>query len=354
MKKIGFIDIDSKWGGRAEGLQVHIFKSRAGGFDFEKTVQYTPGPSYTWEPGNISEFYLSLPLNLLNFRVVSVPFQDKEKLRKVLPFELDGLIMGGSAGIAFDAIPLDNGDMLVAYADKKELTSLLTKLSPLNFDPRVVTSIELREVLNNGLNEIIQRILNFSELTANDRIKAATDELVSNSINLRTGSIAYTKDAEKIKKALRLTTTLAILLAIVINSYLFFSLITFKKDAAAMKRDIRSAYTALFPNDRKITDELYQTKSHIRAVQDKLDALEGVYPLRLMAGFSQEPLKGIVFNEINLERDLTTIKGEAVSMDSITGMKTALSKVMNNITVSDIKPSPDGKMIFTAVAKNKI
>lgn len=351
MKKIGFIDIDSKWGGRAEDLLIHIFRDHPGGFELERTVQYTPAMSSELKQSDISDYYLSLPLDLLNFRVLSVPFQDREKLRKILPFELDSLIIGGSSGVAFDAIPLDSGDMLVAYADKKKLTPILTTLSSLNLDPRVVTSIELRAVLNKGLNEIIPRLLNFTELTVAERIKAATDELLSNSINLRTGSIAYTKDTEKIKKTLRLTATLAILLSIVINAYLFFSLITSNKNAAAMKREVRSVFTALFPDDKKITDELYQTKSHIKDIQSKLDALEGVYPLRLMAGLSQVPLHGIVFNEISLEKDITTIKGEAVSMESITGMKAPLSKVMNNVTVSEIKPSSDGKLIFTAVVK---
>lgn len=343
--------MDSKWEGRAEDLPVHVFTNQAGGLEFEKTVQYPISSSSGFMPDGIRDYYLSLPLDFLNFRVLSLPFQDREKLRKILPFELDGLIMGGSDSIAFDVLPLDNGDMLVAYADKKELASILAKLSARNIDPRVVTSIELRTVLNKGLGNIVPRLLDFGEVTAVERIKAAADELTSNSINLRTGSIAYTKDTEKIKKTLRLTTTLAILLAIIINSYLFFSLITFRKDAAAMKKEVRSAYTALFPNDRKIADELYQTKSHIKDIQAKLGAMEGVSPLRLMAGLSQERLNGIVFNEITLERDITTIKGDAVSMDSITAMKTALSKVMNNITVSDIKPSPDGRMLFTAVAK---
>lgn len=351
MKKTGFIDIDSKWGGRPEDLVIHIFREHSSGIEFEKTVQYTPALSSELNTEDISDYYLSLSLNLLNFRVLSVPFQDMEKLRKVLPFELDSLIIGGSAGIAFDVIPIDRGDMLVAYADKKELASILATLKTLNIDPRVVTSIELRSVLNKGLTEIVPRLLNFTELAAGERTKSAADELVSNSINLRTGSIAYTKDTEKIKSSLRLTTTLAILLAILINAYLFYNFINFSRDAAAMKKEVRSIYTTLFPNDRKITDELYQTKSQIKAIQDRLDTLEGVYPLRLMSDLSQKPLQGIVLNEISIEKDVTTIKGEAVSMDSISGMKTALAKVLKNITVSDIKPSSEGKMVFTAVAK---
>lgn len=351
MKKIGFIDISSNWDGRAEDLVIHIFRGQASGFEFEKTVQYTPALSSELKAGGINDYYLGLPLDLLNFRVLSVPFQDREKLRKVLPFELDSLIMGGSVGIAFDAIPLDSGEILVAYADKKKLTAILATLNALNIDPRVVTSIELRAVMNKGLNELVPRLLNFSGLTAGERTKYAVDELIANSMNLRTGSIAYTKDTENIRKTLRLTTTLTILLAIVINIYLFYNFMTFSRDAAAIKKELRNTYTGLFPNDKKITDELYQAKSQIKALKDQLDAMEGVYPLHLMSGLSQGPLQGIVLNEINIERDITTIKGEAVSMNSIDGMKATLAKVMKNITVSEIKPSSDGKMVFSAVAK---
>ncbi len=39
-------------------------------------------------PKNIDKFYLSLPLDLLNFRIIKMPFPDKEKILFTLPYEL--------------------------------------------------------------------------------------------------------------------------------------------------------------------------------------------------------------------------------------------------------------------------
>src|SRR4030042_579825 len=150
MKKIGFIDIHPQSAGGLAGflargeegqetgdVLIYLFTSDGEGYRFEKTLEYASHP----ETADIGEFYLSLPIEVLNFRILNLPFTDREKLQKVIPFELDNLITGGSENVVFDAIILDrgkdSGGILVAQDERKTLDHLLTKLARRNMDPRI-------------------------------------------------------------------------------------------------------------------------------------------------------------------------------------------------------------------------
>jgi hypothetical protein len=45
------------------------------------------------------------------------------------------------------------------------------------------------------------------------------------------------------------------------------------------------------------------------------------------------------------------LKGEASSTDDLTKIKTKLSEFLSEVSVSDIKPTAQGKILFTVVAK---
>ena len=47
---------------------------------------------------------------------------------------------------------------------------------------------------------------------------------------------------------------------------------------------------------------------------------------------------------------IVTMKGDAVSMDAADKMKKRLSYFLKEVTLSDIKPSADGRIFFTVIA----
>jgi type II secretory pathway component PulL len=353
VKTIGFIDLTSERSG-----EIYAFRGRAGGYELEKAVHYTgEGPSQFPDLTGIGEFYLSIPLEMLNFRIMKLPFSEKEKLIKVIPFELEALLMESADHVVFDAMVVGSGengfDVLVAYVEKGMLREILAQLSSLAIDPQVVTSLELQAIAKNGTGDIAARLMNPPLLDRDTRISAAMNELSRHTINLRTGPFAYTRDREKVKKKLKVTFVLSLVLALAVNAYLIFGIVSAKTEASSLKRDIRNMYTALFPNEKRITDELYQMKSHMREIKEKGDALLGVYPLQFLLDLSQKTVPGVAFNEIGLDKDLSTMKGEASSMDDIDKMKARLSSPRTNVSVSDIKPLPTGKVLFTVVAKGQ-
>ncbi|HXX53246.1 MAG TPA: hypothetical protein VEI46_01920 [Thermodesulfovibrionales bacterium] len=353
MRTVGFIDLSSERSG-----EVYVFKGRGGGYELERTMHYTgEDSSQLSELAAMGECCLSIPLGMLNFRVMKLPFSEKEKLMKVIPFELGALLMESADHVVFDAIVMGSEeggfDVLVAYAEKGMLREILSRLSALDIDPQVVTSVELQAIAKNGTGDIAARLMNPSPLEHDARISAAKNELSRHTINLRTGPFAYTRDREKVNKKLKVTFVLSLVLALLINAYFIFGIVSARTGASSLRRDIRSMYAALFPNEKKITDELYQMKSHMREIKEKGDALLGVHPLQFLLDLSQKTVQGVALNEIVLDKDVSTIKGEASSMDGIDKMKTRLSASLTNVSVSDIKPLPTGKILFTVVVKGQ-
>jgi type II secretory pathway component PulL len=366
MKKIGFIDIHPQSAGglqeflssgeegqEAGDVFIYLFTRDGEEFRFEKTLGYASHP----ETADIGEFYLSIPIEVLNFRILNLPFGNREKLQKVIPFELDNLITGGSANVVFDTIVLDRGEdsteVLVAYIERKTLYNLLTKLARRDIDPRIVTSLDLRSVVGAEKGDIAWQLLNPEKLQAADRIDAAKEELSAYTLNLRTGPFAYTKDTEKMWRRLKKTALIGIVLALVINADLLFRTITTRQEVSVIKREMRNVYAGLFPGEKKIADELYQMKSHIKDIKENGDLLLGVNPLQFLMYLSEKRSDGAVYNEIDLEKGLIKLKAEAVSMEAINQAKASLSKYLSDVSVSEVKPAVNGKLFFTVVAKGR-
>lgn len=353
MEMTGFVDISSL---DNKGFSVYLFRSIPKGYEFERHIKYSWETMSSVDEGikNVEEFYLSIPLELLDFRILKLPFSDREKLNGIIPFELGGLIIGDVDSVVFDFVVLGSSDgsfdVLVAYAKKEIIRDILERLSSLNIDPKVITSVELK-IKSRNAEEFAAQLAGYETMDDEMRINAAREEIIAHTINLRTGPFAYTKDMERLGKALKATYILSALLALVIISIFAFRIVTAKVEASSTKKQMKYIYVNIFPAEKKITDELYQMKSHIKDIKDKRDALTGVYPLELMLVLSQKPVQGAAFNEVNIDREIITIKGEAASMDDIDRTKRRLSEFLSDVSISDIKPSKEGKTLFTAVAK---
>ena len=204
---------------------------------YETTLDYVSQNDWM----GIDEFYVSIPASVLNFRILNFPFSDREKITKAIPLELDNYIINGPEEIIFDSIIMGGDDssveVLVAYARKDILNHILTELARNNIDPRVITSIDLRIVVKAGEDpdkegfrvSIAEHLIGLQKWDQDQRIIAAENELAKPTINLRIGQFAYKKDAERTRKALRITVVLAFLLAFFVHASIMFQAIMKKK-----------------------------------------------------------------------------------------------------------------------------
>ncbi|MGO9613275.1 MAG: hypothetical protein ACLPX5_09605 [Dissulfurispiraceae bacterium] len=364
MKKLGVIDLQSRnheksskavcaiaMGHGIDGVFVHVFSGSPKGYIFEGTIDLQS----PFNAGEFSHLFLSIPIKLLNFRILKFPFSDRTKIRKVLPAELSNLILDEADAVTFDFVVLgaaDNTfDVLVAFVRKDVLRDILSSLDSLQIEPEIVTSLELQSYVRNGMPDLISLLSNAEREHSIDRVRAAQEELVSPTINLRTGEFAFRKNFEKLWRTLRVTAVLLIILALLVNSEIAVSTIISKKESRIIKEEMRKTYVSLFPSEKKIADELYQLKSHVKDVKDRGEALIGVHPLYFLKALAQKQVQNVTFDEMTFNGEVVTVRAEALSMNDIDKAKGTLSALLNNIATSDIKPMADGKILFTVVGK---
>ncbi len=353
MRKSIFIDI------KDGELDTYIFEVKQGGYEIKDSKKYPMTEKHDFSidraTEDIENAYLSLPLSSLNFRVIDLPFSDKDKVREVLPFELEGMILGGSDKVIFDNIILGASDnryhVLAVYIDKTVIKDILEKLKSYNLDPEFITSIELKNMLKDfSLAKLLTPPV---ELEDKYRLALAIEEIKTPTINLRRDEFSYTRDIEKMKKSLRVTAVLVILLILALTSDLLLKIVSTRHEIASLKNEMRKNYRKIFPEEKNIMNELYQLKAHMKELKNKEEFFIGVNPLNLLLNISQIDKQGIVFNEVIADRGKLTLKGEAPSLSDIQKIKVKLERLFDDVNISDSRASTQGYMLFTITAKER-
>ena len=311
------------------------------------------------EPHDIDASYVSVPLGMLSFRTIELPFSDMKRVREVLPFELDNLIFGGSEGIVFDARVLKEHEgtytYLVVCMMKDSLRKLLDGFRRQRIDVKAVTSIDLVSAFDafSSEDKIAGLLMEQTpgSLSAEDRVKLAASEVAEPTIDLRRGEFAYTGDTEKTKKSLKFTIALGALLLLLFISDLSMNGIAMKKESLSIRDEIRRSYTSMFPTDRNITSEIYLLKTHLRELKDREPLFAGIAPLQVLLDVTAAGKNGFVFNEITIENANIILKGECRTLSDVQTLKNSLAASFMDVAISDTKPITQGKTTFTITAK---
>ena len=352
--RIAFFDL------REEELSIFILDKKGFEVAARHAVPLSGGNKYSFtlddKVAGIDETYLSLPLSLLNFRIVELPFSDMKKVMELLPFELDGLVLGGSGDIVFDACALGNENgrskVLVAFLRKEILRALLTNLKSYGFDPKAVMSLELGHAVAAASKEgFANNLLTPVPPENDDRIGIAVRELQKPTLDFRKGEFANTADAEKVKKSLRITAVLAVLVLLLFLADTTMNIMSARRENQNLRDDIRKTYQAMFPGEKKITSETYQLKAHLKELKDKESSFIGVSPLETLRALTRIAGQGVSLSEISVDKDIIILKGECPSLSDVQGIKSELENILTGISVSDTRPSAGNKTFFTITAK---
>jgi type II secretory pathway component PulL len=352
MAKALFIDITDK------ELNAYIFDVGQGRCELKENRRYPLSEKYDFPAeaiaGGFDNVYLSLPACLLNFRVLDTPFSDRERIREVLPFELDGIILGGTDKALFDDIIVGRTESkhqaLAVYIEKSVVRNMLAKMNSCGADPVFITSLEVGKIVKDFSPEKLLLPLNLDD---NERIALAREEILSPTINLRREEFAYTRDIEKTKRYFKTTAILLMLIAFVVSAGLLFEIMTTKNDIAALKNDMRKKYQDLFPQEKNIMNEVYQLKAHMKELSGKEELFIGVSPLDVLWKLSQIGKTSVVFYETSADKGNLVLKGEAGSLSDVQKVKDEMGKFFDDANISDSKTSVQGKILFTITAKEK-
>ncbi|MDA8082951.1 MAG: hypothetical protein M0024_04755 [Nitrospiraceae bacterium] len=302
------------------------------------------------------ECYLGLPMSMLNFRILEMPFSDPKKIRELLPLELDGLIMNGASSVVFDARVIGGQEggyrIFAAYVVKNTLRKVLDFLRRHGADPKFAFSPGLADLLSrSGEADFAERLLSPPALTDESLLRLALLEIAQPSFNFRRAEFAYTVDDAKQKKTLRTAAVLAGLVALVFLADMAVLAFSLRRDNSALREGLRNTYVRVFPDDRKIADEVYQMKAHLKELKEKETSFIGISPLQVMRNLAQVVKPGTLFTEVTAESSLITLKGECPSLGDAQKVEKDLEEYFTGVNIMDTKPSGQGRTQFTITAQ---
>lgn len=305
-------------------------------------------------PG-IDDWCVSIPLSLLDFRIMTLPFTDPRTMAKVIPYELDSLVLGGSQDMVFDVVVLKSleggSEVLVLYLRRQLLQALLDVLNRAGIDPPVVTSVELRAALGESPGDVVDFVTGQRAVKSDSRLSAVRAELTGPPVvNLRSGSFACKRDTERLWKTARVTAVLLFVLGVLIHGILGMATVLARTESSAVRDTLRKEYTALFPQERRVSDELYQLKSHVKGLQDKRALLLGASPMRVLKTLAESRVQGTYLTELSIDRTALSLRGEAPSVSDVDAFKSMLAPKFSDPRVSDVRPVTEGKTSFALTA----
>jgi type II secretory pathway component PulL len=350
--KTGFIDWEE------DNLNFYVFEKKGGQYELSDSrsfpVEDRPDPLLL-QPlvqGGFETLCLSIPLNRLTLREQTFPFSDKDKISDTISFELEGLLLGNTADYSIDHVvteTTDAGSMVLAVCiEKSGLREIIDTFSSAGMDPNVITCIDLWLYGGNAENTL-EKPLSDKSL----RAETAKQELMSPSINMRQGDLAYTGDVDRFRKSLRFSSVLVLILAILCGVYFSLQFLSAKKEHEALEKQINSIYRGVFPEDKKIISAERQFKGNMNSLKKRQASLGGIPVLDILQDIAIQEHKDITLHEFGSDGKNIRIKGNAISFENVESLKNSLSALFRNVKVADSTATADNKIDFTIVMQEK-
>jgi len=345
MPLFGFFDIKDRTGGT-----VYLFE----GERLVREINFILKDDFSISPEDVipalADSSLSLPLTLLNFRLLKFPFGELDKIRQALPFELEGIVLKNVEDIVMDAYPVSETDttykVAVVYAEKNPLKNILLSLKALKAEPRVITSLELKGISASG-KSIEEALLEHDVPRGEARLALAREEIVNPLINLRRGELAYTKEKEEMKRSLRLASVLSALILLVFSATLGLRIYDLKKERAAIDSRMRRSYRQIIGQDPPAgASPSTILRAKTRELEERRNFLKGLPALDIMKTLTGKRPPAILFNEIEMTRERITLRGEAPTIAEVEGLKTQMAGEFREAQVVETRTSGD-KVTFT-------
>lgn len=306
-------------------------------------------------PKGTSACFLSLPAVMLNFRVLELPLAGMDKIREVLPFELEGLVLGEPGDYVIDCLSLGDKKVLAVCVEKAALRKLLDGFAAIGCEPRIVTAIDVGHAVRNtaSVEELSRRLVEEAALNGDERPREAAAEIRQHTINLRRGEFSWRKEAERARGMFRYAALSLIAVFVFAAGDFLIRTLAVKKESIRLENAVFGTYSALFPGEKPQSagDALLRMKAYLKEAKDKDALLTGLRPLETLLQLEQAAMPDIRVQDISFDSGLMMLKGEASSMGGVEQFRERLGRSEANI--SETGQSARGKVSFTITVKEK-
>jgi len=173
---------------------------------------------------------------------------------------------------------------------------------------------------------------------------AMAQELVAGDpVNLRRGPLRFTKARNQLRKKLRYTWALLVILLVLIFAEAGLRYFLARRDVASLENSIRVIYRDVFPTRAKAVDEVAELKAEIRKLGGS--GAEGVLAVlkRLTEAKGDDPHE---IYEVDFDGSQITGRGYDRSAQGVNNFKNKAAPLFSGFEVSEIKSRPDGSVSF--------
>ncbi|MBV6340404.1 hypothetical protein [Candidatus Magnetobacterium casense] len=341
-------------------LVVDIFRRKASVYTHQQTITLQREgdcPKELKERFNDRTLttYLCLRADSLNYRIIEMPFSEKDKILETLPYAIEGLIRGSYDACVADCIVLGQQgsgqrfQVLVVYIDKAILQGCLSELKALGLEPKVVTSLELRYKINKFSVDSLYDDIGLSEGV---RLDMCQEELNLPLMNLARGELAYTKDVVRTQRGVRIVLFLMAVLIVLVASHTGYKIYLVNKRVETLKSYMQTSYKRAFVDDARVVDPLYQLKAKVKEAKAERAFFESISPLQNLSVLSSVGFSGVVLTEVDMSSQGMVLKGEALRISEVDQYKGKLAVKFSQVSVMQTKTATDN--IEPGVAAPKV
>ncbi|MBI5073631.1 MAG: hypothetical protein HZB62_00430 [Nitrospirae bacterium] len=275
------------------------------------------------------EIRLYVSFDAFSMRKSVLPHLEGDKIREILPFEMEGLFLAPAAELVFDFFPLApaaKGTEGLVFALKKETAEKYTA-----------------PFIRAGLN-----LISLSPLWDNRLSEYGIDEGLFYRAALNLASAGLTGEKKKIRSRDVYRTvflyTAAVLLVFMTGLSLRYFLVL--KKESMMKKEMSVVYASLFPGQKVPSDLYYGVQSKLAEMKQNYRAFKGIDVLGILKSVSENSREGIRVKEIIMDGNKAILKGEAADYASAEQFRNSLKKSFSEVQLLETKNMPDGRSGF--------
>ena len=272
---------------------------------------------------------LYIGIDAFSLRKTVLPALDRDKMKEILPFEMEGLFLSPSSALVFDFYPIrpaEKGTECLVFALKKETAEKY-----------------IAPFVKAGLN-----IVSLSPLWDDKLSDSVADEGIfyKTALNLVPAGLTGEKKKKKAMDIYQTAFIYAIAVLLVFISGLSFRYYLILKKEAGMKKEVSAVYASLFPGQKMPQDLYYGVQSKLVELKQNYRVFKGIEVLGILKSVSESSREGVRVKEINMDGNKATLKGESSDYAAVEQFRNNLKKSFSDVQLLETKNMPDGKSGF--------
>jgi general secretion pathway protein L len=164
-------------------------------------------------------------------------------------------------------------------------------------------------------------------------------------VNFRSGNLAYTAGHRRMQRKLRLSLILAVALVLLLFVEAGLRYFLVKQDLDSLNASIRTIYREVFPNRKKPVDEVGELRSEIKRLGGASGRSNVLGALKKLAEIKGDDVIGFV--ETSIEGKQVRLQGDVRSIQAVNDFRNRAAVLFSDAEVGEIKSRPDGSVTFT-------